>query len=177
MFFNRRILVTSLVCGFISAIAVQYNTACGQPGVAKPTGAQKILALIGKPKSAIESVLGKPQRAGKDTDGAMMDWSVYAASGTQGVLVRYSGSQAAQYEISFAKTATWQTAVKALGIDATRLKPGPMFPGMTKLAGHSFKDWNLYFCASGAHYPNGGNLINTNQGLPMIEFEQKSLNE
>ncbi len=179
MLINRRVLTAAIAFGALAAVAVRYDAALGQAGNTKPSGVVKIVSVIGKPMTSIEATLGKPQRSGKDTEGAMMDWSVYSVSGTQGVLVRYSGKQAAQYEVSFAQTVTWQAAVNALGLDAAKLKPGamPNIPGMTKLSGHTFKDWNLYFTVAGAHYPNGGKLINTNQGLPMIEFEQKSLNE
>lgn len=154
---------------------------------AKP--AQPIIGnLLGKSRAVVEKALGKPEKSGtSEEDG--YDWARYKLAGTKGVEVLYFATgdglpktESGNFEVSFDKDATWQSAAKALGLKVATLKAVPLknILSLSQLVGDPYKGWNVFFGGMNARYPGGdgpGELINDNGGLPMIQFEGRSIND
>lgn len=153
-----------------------------QTGATAPTKAAGILKILGQAPAKFEALLGKPTKTLTTEDG--VDFVYYKVAGTEGVraILQVSQNQAMMGDVyvSFPKGTTWEKAAEAVGLKPASLKPRPLsnIPALKQLVGDPIKHWNVYFSEEGAKYSGAnGTLINEDRGLPMIQFEQRSIND
>lgn len=178
---------------FLVAVAPIAACCCSSRGTQNPSGlsaAQSstrfdINSLIGKSRSDIEKVLGKPDKAGVDS-GTGADRCQYKLAKTRGVRVLYAArgsglpkTECTEIDVSFERGTTWQVAAKALGLDPSKLKSAQLnnIPSQFQLVGDPFKGWDVFFSDTNARYPGGSEFINDDGGLPLIQFEPRSIND
>lgn len=142
--------------------------------------------ILGKTRTEVEAVLGTPEKSGSSEEGGY-DWAGYKLANSRGIKVLYYArggglpkTQSSNFEVSFEKGTLWKKAAQILGMKPTLLKPVPLsnILSMAQLVGDPFKGWNVYYTGNGARYPGDkGELNNEDQGLPMIQFEARSIND
>ncbi len=144
--------------------------------------------ILGKTRTEVEAVLGVPDKSGASEDGGY-DWAHYKLANTRGIRAIYYATggglpktQSGNFDVSFEKGTSWKKAAEILGMKTDKLKAVPLsnIPSMAQLVLDPYKNWNVYYAGNGARYPgeNGpGELINEDQGLPLIQFEARSIND
>ena len=170
-----------LMQSLIVVLAIASPQASGP--VAQPRKVTDVGKLLGKSRTEIEKALGKPVKS-EDVNG--FDCLVFNAPDTKGIAAFFaargeglSKEILAFIEVSFDEKVKWQSAAETLGMKPAKLKPTPLsnIPQLMQLVGEPYKGWNVYFSRSKAKYPGGEEFINTNGGLPMIQYEARSIND
>ena len=156
-------------------ISIQYSSEPPKPKVLE------LGDLLVKTAVEFDKAFGTPKKTGSDIE-LDMEWKTYPADGTVLFKVYFdTGTRnlVRIIELSFKRDVKWQKAIEVLGLKPEKVKATPMLeiPGMSQLIGEPYKNWNVYFTGSNGKYPGGDTLVNSNGGLPMISFEQRSIND
>lgn len=171
----------SLLLAIASLVAA---IGCASAEGDKPSAAQKVrlVNLLSMSKDEAETVLGKPKKENEE-------WSseTKAVSGTDSEYAPQPGTGVVRVqwvkkgndfrpiliEVTFAKTATWKDAAKAVGLTSSNLKFKIESPGSGTIEGHGIKGCTLYFTGYEHRNRSNGSLSNEeDNGLPQLSLSK-----